>query len=336
MPDSGLTLVTEEFLRKGNNKDLPNRTVARMLFEKYPNLFKGIEQARNVIRYARGAYGQGKAKREERKDLIRTPEQIESWKKRFPKPDDEGFKWHDLPSNISKWLFLYDVHVPFFDRDALMGAIKEGKRRGVDGVFLGGDFSDCYQGSDFVKDPRIRSYPSEVEMVKDIHSMINEILRPKAFFWKLGNHEARIERLVMSKAPALVGLKGLSYEEIYQVKESGITLIPPTHPARYKALTILHGDEYGGILSPVNPARGLYLKAGACTVGGHLHATSEHTASTVQGKIVTCWSVGCLSNLHPKYAPLNKWNHGFGMLEVSQTGGMWKFQNKRIVEGEVV
>lgn len=37
--------------------DLPNRTIARMLFAQYPELFPTIERARRVIRYYRGVSG---------------------------------------------------------------------------------------------------------------------------------------------------------------------------------------------------------------------------------------------------------------------------------------
>ena len=85
--------------------------------------------------------------------------------------------------------------------------------------------------------------------------------------------------------------------------------------------------------SPVNPARGLFLKGYECAIESHYHRTSEHTEPTLLDKVITTWSLGCLCDLHPDYAPLNKWNHGFGLLYIDDKG--WKFVNKRIVQGEV-
>jgi hypothetical protein len=68
---------------------------------------------------------------------------------------------------------------------------------------------------------------------------------------------------------------------------------------------------------------------------GHSHQTSEHTEMDMNGKITTCWSVGCLSELRPDYAKYSRYNHGFAIIE-----GMGKDRfhvtNYRIQEGEIL
>ncbi len=99
----------------------------------------------------------------------------------------------------------------------------------------------------------------------------------------------------------------------------------------------IHGHEYvGGISAPVNPARGLFLKAKVSTFQGHNHQTSEHTEPTLTGKMVTTWSLGCLSELHPAYMPLNKWNHGFAEVDLDPNGEDFEFNNKRIFKGKIL
>jgi hypothetical protein len=61
----------------------------------------------------------------------------------------------------------------------------------------------------------------------------------------------------------------------------------------------------------------------------HFHQTSEHTEPTISGEIITCWSVGCLCNLHPEYMPLNKWNHGFA--EIYNEDGFFNVKNRKII-----
>jgi len=97
----------------------------------------------------------------------------------------------------------------------------------------------------------------------------------------------------------------------------------------------IHGHEYiGGISAPVNPARGLFLRGKVSCFQGHNHQTSEHTEPTMSGKMITTWSIGCLSELHPAYMPLNKWNHGFAIIDTD--GRNYEFRNKRIYKGEVL
>jgi hypothetical protein len=35
-------------------------------------------------------------------------------------------------------------------------------------------------------------------------------------------------------------------------------------------------------------------------------------------KTYPCYSLGCLCNLTPEYAPVNKWTHGFAIVELGK------------------
>lgn len=50
--------IVIEYLNK--YKDVPNRTLAKILYSKYPDLFLSMENARSRIRYFRGAMGKSK------------------------------------------------------------------------------------------------------------------------------------------------------------------------------------------------------------------------------------------------------------------------------------
>ena len=47
-----------------------------------------------------------------------------------------------------------------------------------------------------------------------------------------------------------------------------------------------------------------------------------------------CFSTGCLCDLRPAYAVLNKWNHGAALVDV-HAGGEFDVQNFRIADGKV-
>lgn len=101
--------------------------------------------------------------------------------------------------------------------------------------------------------------------------------------------------------------------------------------AQYGKLFIVHGHELGrSIWSPVNAARGLYLRGKTTALAGHWHQTSEHNEKSMNMEIDVCWSVGCLCDLHPEYAPINKWNHGCAVAERVDNHGHFVLQNKKI------
>jgi hypothetical protein len=152
--------------------------------------------------------------------------------------------------------------------------------------------------------------------------------------YKFGNHETRYERYMMEHAPEILDLPAMKLPRLLHLKKYGIAYIPANVVMHAGALTILHGHEYGnGISSPVNPARGMFLKANACTLSGHLHQTSANNNANIRGVVTGCWSLGCLCDVHPDYAPLNKWNLGFALMQFD--GHDFQIANKRIIDGKV-
>jgi hypothetical protein len=101
-------------------------------------------------------------------------------------------------------------------------------------------------------------------------------------------------------------------------------------------LNIAHGHEFpSGISSPVNIARGLYMRAKADAICGHHHRSSNHVEQDINGHMITTWSVGCLCDLHPLYMPINSWNHGVALITLDEEGNV-DVQNKRIKNGRIM
>jgi len=310
----------------------PSLQLARMLRRDHPALFRNIDTARSAIRYYRGRNGD-----HDRASLRRSGSGVKHTP--LPQPEPSCFGVLDLETypDIKRWLLLFDLHVPFQDNRAISTALdwacaKENK---CDGLIYGGDLGDCYSLSPWLRDPRRRRFPDEITAIGQVIDHIEERLHPKATVWKAGNHEYRLERYLMQRAAEVFGVEEFSFPSFLGLKGRNIRFVEAMWPLKYRALTILHGHEWvGGTFVSVNPARTAYLKMHDCTILGNYHRTSEHTEpSAGSGRTVTCWSVGCLCDLHPEYAPLNFWNQGFAALT---TGARWRIENKRIVKGEVV
>jgi hypothetical protein len=54
------------------------------------------------------------------------------------------------------------------------------------------------------------------------------------------------------------------------------------------------------------------------------------------GRQTVCWTIGCLCDLKPEYAPYNKWNHGFSIVDADSGGAYGAVYNLRIVDGGIV
>jgi hypothetical protein len=141
----------------------------------------------------------------------------------------------------------------------------------------------------------------------------------------------------MMKAGELLGIEEFEFSNIIKAREKGIEVIASNRYMKLNELNGIHGHEYiGGISAPVNVARGLYLRGKVSAFQGHNHATSEHTETDMNGKVTTTWSIGCLSELHPSYMPLNRWNHGFAYVHLDENGKDYQFFNKRIYKGKTL
>lgn len=234
------------------------------------------------------------------------------------------------------WLVLGDVHLPYHDRPTLELAVGEAKRRNAVGVILNGDLLDSHEISTHDKDPSAPRYVEEIEVARKFLAWARGQFPRGRVVFKEGNHEERLSRYILNRAPALFGLDGLDLPSLVKLADVGGEFVGDRRVIGLGRLNIVHGHEYpGGAASPVNPARGLYLKARSVALCGHHHQTSEHHARNIRGKAEAAWSVGCACFLSPRYSPLNNWNLGYAMVDVS-TDGTFGVENRRVFGGRTV
>ena len=322
--------IAREFRNK-NGMEMPTLKAARIMYKENPLSFKNVEDARSVLRGIEGKGGGGftaKVTHPMEGDRPKNPYNL-------PQSDEAVF----LPFNITghkRIGILSDIHVPYHSIESLSAAITYLKKDKIDGLLLNGDTIDCHRLSRFIKDPKKRNFKLELDTFKELFNVFEKQFNCPIYF-KVGNHEERYEHFLQEKAGELVGVEEFEFENIIKARARGIQIIGEKRVMKLNGLNGIHGHEYiGGISAPVNVARGLYLRGKVSAFQGHNHATSEHSETDMNGKIVTTWSIGCLSELHPAYMPLNRWNHGFGIVDLDENGEDYEFRNKRIFKGKVL
>src|SRR5262249_6175101 len=136
------------------------------------------------------------------------------------------------------------------------------------------------------------------------------------------------------KAPELLDLPEMAIEELLKLEDYDIECVKDMRPMMFGKLAVIHGHEDRfAITNPVNPARGLFLRSKTHSVCGHFHQSSQHSEGTLELHTISTWSTGCLCDLHPRYRPLNNWNHGFATFEVDKEG-VFEVRNLRIIHGK--
>jgi predicted phosphodiesterase len=253
---------------------------------------------------------------------------------KLPESDETSYEPYII--DAKRLLILSDIHTPYHSVSALTAAFDWAKPRKPDAILLNGDTIDCHMLSRFVRDPKARDFAGELKTFKQFFEVLKSEFPKAKIYFKLGNHEDRYNHFLAMKANELAGVKEFELESIIKARAEGIEVIGDKRIIKAGELNIIHGHEFGGsIFSPVNIARGLFLRAKVSAMQGHNHQTSEHTETNMNGQIITTWSVGCLSELHPAYLPINKWNHGCADVEIEPSGA-FDVTNVRIYKGKVL
>jgi predicted phosphodiesterase len=331
MSNLGKSDLAKEYRKKHGDK-MATLKLARILYNENKLLFKDVEDARQRLRYIEGKAGDVNRKSTKGSEFIK--EEARPYNP-YSLPESDETEYTQFNLRAERVLCLYDVHIPFHSVSALTAAIEYGKKQKVDCVFLGGDIIDCFKLSRFIKDPTKRNFAEELNLFKDFMAVLDKQFPKAKKIYKIGNHEERYQSFLFEKAKELVGVEEFDLDNIIKARARNVEIIKDKRITNFYGLNIIHGHEFNsGFFSPVNVARGLFLRAKTSAIQGHSHQTSEHTESNMNGKITTTWSVGCLAELHPQYAPINRWNHGFAVLHKTSNG--FDVDNKRIYKGKVL
>lgn len=330
---------------------LSKKELGKLLYKENPILFKDAEHAREFIRGVTGG----------NKSHLNHFVQSDKYIGNLPEGEKNDFSPFVIKGK--RIGILSDIHIPYHDLKALGCAINHLVKTGIDTLVLNGDIIDCYQLSRWQPDPNKRKHFEEIEMLLTFLDDMIDVFKCQIVF-KLGNHEERYEKFLYQKTPELVGMHVLSWKHLLNLRfakckfcsgmgeisgeectaceggvvannvNRGIHLVKDKRIIKIGKLAVVHGHEFtAGFIAPVNPARGLFLRAKTNTLGGHFHRTSEHIEKDLGDKIIGAWSVGSLCELHPFFMPVNNWNHGFAFVE--SDGEEFEVHNYKIINGKV-
>jgi predicted phosphodiesterase len=319
--------ICRSYIKKFPN--FPNAKLSRIILKENPLMFDNVENIRTMIRSITGNLGQNKHKKDA--EFHAPPKTSNPYK--LPESDETDFKPYVIKA--TRVLVMSDIHIPYHSISALTAVFDYTKNMNIDAVLLNGDVLDFFGLSRYCKDPKKRNFSAELKAFEEFMNILNDIYKCKIYF-KLGNHEERYNHFLWMKAGEIADVEEFKLEEILKKRAKDVSIISDKRIIRLGHLNVLHGHEFsGGVFSPVNIARGLFLKAKASAMQGHNHQTSEHSESNLEGKLTTTFSLGCLCELNPEYMPINKWNHGFAIVDIDDKGN-FEVSNKRILKGKVL
>jgi predicted phosphodiesterase len=323
--------------REKYGQDMATSQLARIMYNDNKLTFDSVEQARNRLLYIEGKTGkQHKATKtvSESKFFKSDARPINPYN--LPDSHQEDRSPFVLPVACNNILLISDLHIPYHDINAITIALDYGKKEKVNTIFINGDLIDFHGASRFEKDPRKRSIKQEFDATREFLEILRATFPKASIYWLKGNHCIRWEKFLLAKVPEIWDDKYFSLEERLQLNDVKVTLIDDKRLCKAGKLSITHGHLImRGFFSPVNSARGVYMKAKQSTVIGHVHKVSTHSETDMDGKVITTWSAGSLCETRPDYSPLvSNYQHGFAHVVVERSGE-YTVKNFQIINGKL-
>ncbi len=215
--------------------------------------------------------------------------------------------------SIETLLIFPDLHAPYHDEKALQLVLKAGKALRPDQCIILGDWADFYAVSGHDKDPtRLARLEDEVRSAQECLDRVKALGAKKNVFIS-GNHEWRLERYLMSKAPELYNI--ISTPRILELKEKGFHYVPYRQSYSVGNMRFTHDVGPSGLHAATKSMAAL----GRNVVIGHCHRMEYVVQGTLDGARHVGISLGWLGDTQAAedYMHLDKmakdWTLGFGV-----------------------
>jgi len=228
-----------------------------------------------------------------------------------------------------------DMHFPIHNREAVLACFGKLKELNISGLYLNGDIIDCASVGHHDKRKALHyTWDQELEVARAFLKSLRVLFPTIPIWYKAGNHEDWLPRYLAKVAPQLANEYGLA--EALGLKDLNINYVESSRVAKYGSLWIVHGHEVGLKGGGVNIARALLMRCNVNVLAGHWHKNDQHERRNLDESVVSAWVTGCLSDLHPDYAPNNQMTHGFATVELTDDHGGFAVRPYKIIHGRVV
>lgn len=225
-------------------------------------------------------------------------------------------------------LICSDVHIPYQDNKAVDAFIDHAALTQPDVIVLNGDIIDMFMLSRFTKGEG-RNPLEEMEMCRKFLQCIRMACPKAQIFYVIGNHETRLERYVLNKAPELASL----IEDVFTIikvsdfEVRGCASLVVNNSFLFKHGTLL-GNKSG--LSAIKEMENSYMSGAS----GHTHRLCKYIARKAGRKFV--WiETGGLMSMNPEYMVDPNWQQGFAEVEF-KNGKLYKTNVYEIENGDIL
>lgn len=207
-------------------------------------------------------------------------------------------------------LVASDLHIPFQDNQAVKAFLKYAKVKQPDIVVLNGDMMDFFRLSRFTKGEG-RNPMQEIILCRKFLSELRGVCKTAEIYYVLGNHETRLQKYVLEKAPELEAV----VEDVFTIlKVQEFNIIGCASLTLNNSIVFKHGTLIGSKsgLSAIKEMEKAYMSG----VTGHTHRISKFITRK-SGRKFVWFESGCLCSLTPEYCICPDWQQGFVEIKIT-------------------
>ncbi len=229
-----------------------------------------------------------------------------------------------------KIFLLSDVHFPHQDDNALAVAERICQLYEPTIIAVNGDLLDCSAISRYDKKAiELLGLQAECDQGREWFARLRQRHPDARIIYLLGNHEDRLRRYLLKKAPALQGLRCLSFAGLLGLDAVGVECHAYNRPVLVNGFKITHGD---GVRSKAGYTAHRQMDCGRSGASGHTHRAA--LVSKTNDVATTQWmEIGCLCNLDAEYLgdSAADWQHACATVDqLCDDQGSWMHEPRLI------
>lgn len=219
-----------------------------------------------------------------------------------------------LREDSMKIITISDLHIPYHDDDAIEWAINVIRKEKPDKLVIAGDVLDCTGLSRFVPISGSLTLQEEIDAANSVLDTIEKRIPKKTnVVFILGNHEARLDKYIMTHARHLDGMISLSKE--LRLRKRGWKYIPYGGYIDIDRIRYIHGvtiRKWAGMSALLD-----VQVEHKSIVRGHSHRLACCYTST-RDSVFFAMETGCLCDLTQPYlmdrGGFADWTQGLGIV----------------------
>jgi hypothetical protein len=206
-----------------------------------------------------------------------------------------------------------DLHAPKQDDKAVALLIKFLEWYKPTLVISNGDFIDCETVSAFGDDPtKVHRLREEIEIARSILDNIEAVTPQATRYFTLGNHENRLQKFLIRKAPEIMEL--IALEDLLKITKQWI-VVNESMVENYVQVNDLYIGHWNRVSKhSAYTVRNIIADRGVNVIQSHTHRMGMFTQRFLD-RTVYGWEIGCLQDLNPSYVRNPNWQTGWAVIE---------------------